>query len=88
MKRFEEIRKLTTGEGEDYATGCLLDYEYVKNHYRLIAVDLSRQKELDADPEAIQQIEFIGQLQNINNVNNNPESMFVLTILEKTKKRD
>ena len=88
MKRFEEIRKLTTGEGEDYATGCLLDYEYVKNHYRLIAVDLSRQKELDADPEAVQQIEFIGQLQNINNVNNNPESMFVLTILEKTKKRD
>ena len=85
IKRFEEIRKLTTEEGEDYTTGCLLDYEYVKNHYRLIAVDLSRQKELDADPEAIQQIEFVGQLKNINSANNNPESMFVLTILEKIK---
>ena len=40
VKRYEEIRKLTTGQGEDYATGCLLDYDYIKNHYRLIAVDL------------------------------------------------
>ena len=38
----------------------MLDYDYIKNHYRLIAVDLSRQKELDADPKAIQQIEFVG----------------------------
>ena len=36
----------------------------IKNHYRLIAVDLSRQKELDADPKTIQQIEFVGQLRN------------------------
>ena len=47
-----------------------------KNHYRLIVVDLSRLKELDADPKAIQQIEFVGQLKKINNANNNPESMF------------
>ena len=53
IKRYEEITKLTTGQGEDYTTGCLLDYEYIKNHYRLIAIDLSRQKELDADPKAI-----------------------------------
>ena len=59
IKTFEQIRKLTT-EGEDYTTGCLLDYDYIKNHYRLIAVDLSRQKELDADPKAIQQIELVG----------------------------
>ena len=45
IKRYEEIRKLTTGQGEDYTTGCLLDYDYIKNHYRLMAVDLSRQKE-------------------------------------------
>ena len=45
IKRCEEIRKLITGQGEDCTTGCLLDYNYVKNHYRLIAVDLSRQKE-------------------------------------------
>ena len=60
-KRHEEIRKLTTGQGEDYTNGCLLDYEYIKNHYRLIAVDLSRQKELVADSKAIQQIEFVVQ---------------------------
>ena len=50
MKRCEEITKLTTEQGEDYTTVCLLDYNYIKNNYRLIAVDLSRQKELDADP--------------------------------------
>ena len=55
IKRYEEIRKLATGQVEDYTTGCLLDYDYTKNHYRLIAIDLSRQKELDADPKAFQQ---------------------------------
>ena len=44
IKRYKEIRKLTRGQGEDYATGCLLDYDYIKKHYMLIAVDLSRQK--------------------------------------------
>ena len=42
MKRYKDIRKITTGQGEDYTTGCLLDYEYIKNHYRLIVVDLNR----------------------------------------------
>ena len=63
----------------------------MENHYRLIAVDLSRQKKLDADPKANQQIEFAEQLKKLNMANNNAESMFVLTILEKkttTKKRD
>ena len=41
ITQFEEIRKSITGEGEDYTTGCLLDYKYIKNHYQLIAVDLS-----------------------------------------------
>ena len=44
IKRYEEIRNLTTGQGEDYTTGCLLDYEYIKNHYKLITVDVSKQK--------------------------------------------
>ena len=52
----------------------------MENHYRLIAVDLSRQEELDANPKAIQQIEFSGLLKNLNNNN-----MFVSTILEKIK---
>ena len=46
------------GKGEDCTTGSLLDYNYFKKHYKLVAVDLSRQKELDADPRAIQQTEF------------------------------
>ena len=46
------------GKGEDYSTGSLLDYNYFTKLYKLVAVDLSKQKELDADPRAIQQIEF------------------------------
>ena len=59
-----------------------MDYEYVKKNYRLIAVDLSRQKELDADPKSIQQIELVRQLDdNSQFIANEPR--FVLTILEK-----
>ena len=61
VKRYEEIRKLTTGQGEDYATGCLLDYDCIKNHHRVMAVDLSWQKELGAYPNAIQQTKFVRQ---------------------------
>ena len=46
------------GKGEDYTTGSLLDYDYFNKHYKLVAVDLSKQKELDADPKAIPQVEF------------------------------
>ena len=46
------------GKGEDYTTGSLLDYNYFDKHYKLVDVDLPKQKELDADPRAIQQIEF------------------------------
>ena len=80
------MRKLTTGPGEDYTALFLLDCDYIKNHYRLIAVDLSRQKQLDADPKAIQQIEFIGLLKKpdanykATDASNN-ESMFILTTL-------
>ena len=88
IKRYKEIRKLTTGQGENYTTVCFLDYVYIKSHYRLIAVDLSRQKEIDADPKAVQQLEFVRQLKILDDVYNaadacNDQSMFVLTILEK-----
>ena len=46
------MRNLATVQGEDFTTGCLLDYDYIKNHYRIISVDLSEHKELDADPKA------------------------------------
>ena len=49
----EKYRELI-GKGEDYTTGSLLDYDYFKKHYKFTAVDLSKQKELDADPRAIQ----------------------------------
>ena len=62
IKQYQEIKKLTIGYGEDYTTGSLLDYEYIKYNHKSIGVDLSRQKELDADPKAIQQIEFLAQL--------------------------
>ena len=62
IKKYDEIRKIATGQGNDCTTGCLLDYQYYKDHYQLIAVDLSKQKELDANPRAIQQIEFYRKL--------------------------
>ena len=85
-----EISKLATGQVEDYTTGCFSDYDYIKNYYRLMAIDLSRQKELDTDPKAIQQIEFIGLLKKLDDDGNaidagNDQSMFVLTSLEKIK---
>ena len=61
IRKHDEIRKIATGKGDDYTTGCLLDYQYFKDHYQLIAADLSKQKELDADPRAILQIEFYGK---------------------------
>ena len=62
IKQYDETRKIETGQEDDYATGCLLDYHYFKNHYNLIAIDLSKQNELDASSRAIQQIEFYGML--------------------------
>ena len=58
MKQYDEVIKVSTGYDDDYTTGCLLDYAYFKDNYRLIAVDLSKQKALDADPRAVQQIVF------------------------------
>ena len=58
IEKYRELKKVMIGKGEDYTTGYLLDYDYFKKNYKLVAVDLSKQKELDADPRAIQQIEF------------------------------
>ena len=58
IEKYRELKKVMIGKGEDYTTGSLLDFDYFKNHYKLVAADLSKQKELDADPRAIQQIEF------------------------------
>ena len=58
IEKYRELKKVMIGKAEDYTTGSLLDYNYFKEHYKLVAVDLSKQKELDADARAIQQIEF------------------------------
>ena len=64
---YENIRKIATGQGDDYATGCLIDYPYFADTYKMIAVDLSKQQALDADPRAIQQINFIANLDRAGN---------------------
>ena len=64
---YDNIRKLATGQGDDCTTGCLLDYPYFVNTYKMIAVDLSKQQALDADPRAIQQINFTANLDRAGN---------------------
>ena len=61
------IRKIATGQGDDNTTGYLLDYIYFKNYYKMIVVDLSKQQALDADPKAIQQINFTANLDRAGN---------------------
>ena len=60
-KQHDEVRNVSTGEGDDYTTGCLLDFAYFNKNYKLFAADLSKQKVLDADSRAIQQIIFTGK---------------------------
>ena len=59
---YESITKIATGKGDDFTTGCLLDYTYFRDNYKMIAVNLSRQQALDADPRAIQQTNFTANL--------------------------
>ena len=63
----KNIRKITTGQGDDYTTGCLLDYTYFKKYYKMIAIGLSKQQALDAEPKAIQQINFTANLDRTGN---------------------
>ena len=64
---YENMRKVATGKGDNYTTGCLLDYPYFRDNYKMIAVDLTRQQALDADPRAIQQINFTANLDRADN---------------------
>ena len=56
------MRKISTRQGDDYTIGCSIDFAYFENNYKLTAVDLSKQKVLDADSRAIQQIIFTGKI--------------------------
>ena len=53
LKTYDSIWKIVTDQGDDYITGCLLDYDYFKNYYKKIAIVLSKQQALDTDPNAI-----------------------------------
>ena len=75
IQNYDKIRKMSAGQGDDCTITCLLDYQYFKDNYQLIAVDLSKHNELDADPRAIQQTEFYGRLNTKSDV---------CTVLEKT----
>ena len=44
IKTYKNIRQITIGQGDDYTTGCLLDYTYFKKYYTMISVDLSKQQ--------------------------------------------
>ena len=63
----ENIRKITIGQGDDYTTGCSLDYTYFKKYYKMIAIDVSKQQVLDVDLKAIQKINFIANLDRAKN---------------------
>ena len=72
-KTYQNIRRIPTGQGYDYKTGSLLDYSHFKENYKMIAVDLSKQQELDADTRAIHQITFTLNLERNGNT-----TMFIL----------
>ena len=78
LKTYENIRIIATGKGDDYTTGCLLDYFYFKENYKMIATDLSKQQTLDANPRAIQQINFTANLDRAGNTT-------VFSIIEEAK---
>ena len=75
---YENIRKIAIGQGDDYKTGCFLDYTYFKKYYKVIAIDFSKQQALNADPKAIQQINFTANLSEANTR--------IYFILDETKK--
>ena len=74
----EKFEKIETGQVDDYTAGCLLDYSYFKNYYKMIAIDLSKQQALDANPKAIQQINFTENL-------NQGEGATMFFIIEEAK---
>ena len=62
LRTYDKIREIAIDQGNGYTSGCLLDCNYFNNYYKMTVIDLSKQQELDADPKAIQQINFTGNL--------------------------
>ena len=78
LKAYDNVKKNLTGQGDDYTTECLIDYNYFNKYYRMIAIDLN--KAIDAGPKAIQQINFTGNLARDGNAN-----MAMFFIIEEAK---
>ena len=83
LRTYDNIQKITTGRGDDYTTNCLLDNNYFNKLYKRIAIDLSKQLALDTNPRAIEQINFTGNLNRGQIVNDNTTMYF---IIEETQK--
>ena len=67
LKTYQNIRRIATSQEDDYTTGCLLDYSYFKENYKMIVIDSSKQQALDVDSRAIQQINFTANLDRAGN---------------------
>ena len=84
IRTFENIRKIATGQGDDYTTGCFLDNPWlcliVKENYRIIAIDLSKQQTVNADPKEIDQVNLLGILGRAGNTTT------ISSLSEKSKK--
>ena len=62
IRTYDNVQKITTDQGDDYTAGYLLDYVYFKHYCKMIAIDLIKQQALDADPKAVKQINFAGNV--------------------------
>ena len=62
LKTYDNIRKISADQDDACTTGYFLDYPYFKKYYKLIAIDLSKQQKLDADPKSIKQINITENL--------------------------
>ena len=69
LRKYDCIPKCATGQGNDYATGFLLGYSYLKDYYKIIPIDLSKQQALDTGPKATPQINFTRNLTSEGNEN-------------------
>ena len=80
LKRYtshQVLRDLAVGQEDDYTTGYLLEYNYFKNYNKMIAIDLSKPQALDADAKAMKQINFVGNLNQVDNANDNTTTFFI-----------
>ena len=84
LRTYDNIRKIATGQGDDYTTGRQLDYNYFNNYNKVIGIDLNNQQALDVDPKAMQQINFAGNLNRGEDLNDNTIMFFIIEEAKET----